>query len=310
MNYQIKIFFGLVLAGLFFFWSCQSANSQQTKNEPFSSDEFGKYWYQGKAELNRYHLDQARYGEIHSGDAVLIFVTEDFWSDKQVKYEQGPKTDAVVSVLKLNSVRKFYTGVYPYSMMTSVFTPIGSPFPTLKLTNSSQEWCGHTYLQLNFRKSHYKGFLHSYFQEEVFEEYDLPEALLEDELWLKIRINPGRLPQGDIRIIPGAHYLRFRHQSPEVQSAKATLTTTLNTEFSRDSLYQYTVQYEDIKRSLTIYFTREAPYEIVGWEETHLSGFRNPRVLTTRAVRTHHLWLDYWRRNSVADSTYRKMLGL
>ena len=39
------------------------------------SANFGDYWYQGKAELSRYDLKQVRYGEIHQGDAVLIFVT-------------------------------------------------------------------------------------------------------------------------------------------------------------------------------------------------------------------------------------------
>ena len=49
------------------------------------SQEFKDYWYSGEAELTRYELEQARYGEIHRGDAVLIFVTEDFRTDKQVK---------------------------------------------------------------------------------------------------------------------------------------------------------------------------------------------------------------------------------
>ncbi|MDP7238046.1 MAG: hypothetical protein QGI34_15090, partial [Candidatus Latescibacteria bacterium] len=39
---------------------------------------FGDYWYQGKAEITSYTLKQARYGEIHDGHVVLIFVTEDF----------------------------------------------------------------------------------------------------------------------------------------------------------------------------------------------------------------------------------------
>src|SRR5262245_19023266 len=80
-------------------------------------DQFHGYWYQQKAELARYALSQARYGEIHKGESVLIFVTEPFWKDKQVKYEFGDKTDSL-SVLKLNFTRKFYTGIYPYSVMT------------------------------------------------------------------------------------------------------------------------------------------------------------------------------------------------
>ena len=38
-------------------------------------DQFNDYWYAGDAELTRYALQQVRYGEVHEGDAVLIFVT-------------------------------------------------------------------------------------------------------------------------------------------------------------------------------------------------------------------------------------------
>ena len=64
-------------------------------------NDFNDYWYAGKAEITRYELQQARYGELRKGDAVLIFVTEDFLTDKQVKYEFGDSGKAT-SVLKLN----------------------------------------------------------------------------------------------------------------------------------------------------------------------------------------------------------------
>ena len=41
-------------------------------------DEFADYWYRGQAEITSYDLEQARYGELRSGTAVLVFVTEDF----------------------------------------------------------------------------------------------------------------------------------------------------------------------------------------------------------------------------------------
>ncbi len=82
---------------------------------------FDSYWYQGKAELTRYALRQARYGETHDGEVVLIFVTEDFLPKLQVKHEAGDAADAI-SVLKLNAYRRFYTGIYPYTVMTSSFS--------------------------------------------------------------------------------------------------------------------------------------------------------------------------------------------
>ncbi len=46
------------------------------------TETFKQTWYAGKAELSTYNLQQARYGEIRNGEAVLIFVTEDFSTNK------------------------------------------------------------------------------------------------------------------------------------------------------------------------------------------------------------------------------------
>jgi len=157
---------GRLLAGMFvlvILMGCSAAGDDGSDNAPNSTENFKKYWYAGKAELTHYHLEQARYGEIHSGDAVLIFVTEDFLGDKQVKYERGPRPENLRSVMKLNFTRHFFTGIYPYTMITSVFTPVDvQNASALKVSSSTQEWCGQTYMQLN-----YKGILHSYFQSEA-----------------------------------------------------------------------------------------------------------------------------------------------
>lgn len=309
MDYHISHIF-LVFLGIWAF-SCSSGESGESPVAALDRAKFNDYWYQGKAELTRYRLEQARYGEIHQGDAVLIFVTEDFWADRQVKYEFGERTDQVKSVLKLNFTRKFYTGIYPYSMMTSVFTPIDArEQKTLKVTNSSQEWCGHTFMQLNYRDNRYSGNLYSYFQAEGDRRFELPAVLLEDEIWTLVRLDPSRLPLGEIELIPGSAFLRLRHREAAVQPAIAELTTVTDESLSPKKLAFYRVEYRDIPRQLKIYFQPTTPYEIVAWEEETMSGFGDPRKLTTRAVRTHSLLLDYWNKNSVADSTYRRQLGL
>ncbi len=58
-------------------------------NKGHTAEEFKRFWLQGFAEISRFELEQVRYGEIHKGDAVLIYVTEEFLIDKQVKSEQG-----------------------------------------------------------------------------------------------------------------------------------------------------------------------------------------------------------------------------
>ena len=284
-------------------------------NEKVSAAEggsFQEYWYQGKAEITRYELAQARYGETHKGDAVLIFVTEDFLTDKQVKLDRGSSSKAA-SVLKLNFTRNFNTGIYPYSMMNSIFTPVDVRKweHTLKTTFSNQEWCGHTYTQLNFRNNRFEGVVHSYFQDEADKEFRLKPALLEDEIWTRIRISPQTLPEGEIEIIPGSHYARLRHVEQKVEKATARLTMAKKSSSSDNELHVYTVTYPEHDRSLSITFEKRFPYSILGWEEQYASGFgAGKKILTTKAVKTHSLFTDYWNKNSAADSKYRKELGL
>ena len=260
------------------------------------------YWYGGVAELNRYALQQARYGEIHKGDAVLIFVTEDFLKNRQVKYEGGSK-DQVESVLKLNATKKFWTGIYPYSLMTSVFTPITEAGSSLKVTTTAQEWCGHSFSQLNLKGNQYEGLLRSYFMNEGDKNFRLKRAFLEDEIWNLIRLNPEALPTGNIEMVPGTQFLRLRHREFGVEKAKATLTKD-----EASGLCSYQIDYQGFNRVLEITFKTEFPHQIMGWKET--SGSGKDSVLTTRATLSHTLKSPYWRKNSLADSVLRIELGL
>lgn len=295
------------------FMSCSAADGTENVGAVSrDSDAFADYWYAGKAELVRYRLEQARYGDIHDGEAVLIFVTEPFLTDKQVKHEYG-ESENRITVLKLNFTRKFYTGIYAYSVMTSVFTPVSlEEFGTLKVTSTAQEWCGQMFMQFNAREDRYAAQLRSYFQREGDRNFELPRTLLEDEIWTRIRLAPDQLPTGDIRIIPGTQFVRFRHVVPlKVEDAHASLTTTTDEMLSEAPLKVYTIDYADLERTLVIIFEDRFPYKIVAWEEKHKSGFGGgAQVLTTRAVKTHELHLDYWNKNSTSDAHYREKLGV
>lgn len=265
---------------------------------------FGAYWYQGKAELTRYALDQARYGEMHPGEAVLIFVTEPFLPDRQVKLERGDPARGV-TVLKLNFVRKFFTGIYPYSLMTSTFTPVDfARGRTLKVASESQEWCGQTFTQLNLRNDRYAGQLRSYFEDEGDRAFEFPAAWLEDELWTRIRLAPGTLPTGDVAVVPGLQYARLWHKEVRPERARATLADGSGGE------NVYTLDYTGIPRKLVIRFEKAFPYRIRSWEETQPGAFEGSPRLTTKAVATGSLMLDYWKRHGNADAHYRKELGL
>lgn len=289
--------------------ACSTINSQEPVTKP--SQEFNDYWYAGKAEITSYELQQARYGEVHAGTAALIFVTEPFSKNKQVKLDDWRNEgEDNVSVMKLNMTKKFLTGIYPYSMMMSTFTPVSyNRYPNpFKVTTSSQEWCGHTFMQLNLRDKGYdlKGF--SYFESEGDVEATISRIVLEDELWTRIRFNPELLPIGQVDLLPSTFYLRMRHQEANAVKANVSLMSVPSSEFSPDVHSKYSIKYTN--RSLDIYFESAFPYAILGWEETYLSGFGKPELLTTKAKRIESIQSAYWGKNTNMDRELRKDLGL
>ncbi|MBL0332290.1 MAG: septum formation inhibitor Maf [Chlorobiota bacterium] len=303
----------LIVASTFLIPSCDSANGNSNKVIvdvskdiiKSTSDDFQKYWYQGKAELNRYELTQARYGELRHGDAVAIFVTEDFLVDKKIKLESNPAGRENTSVLKLNLQKTFITGIYPYSLMSSVFMPVDRvKYPdVLKTVSSGQEWCGQIYTQMNLTKNGYHLNEHSYFEKEGDREIDLSKAIVEEALFTLIRISPQELPIGKINIIPSSLSRRLRHVEPKVHEANAILEKT-------SEGMKYSINYTTDSRSLTIDFLPSFPYTITGWSETYIDGFgSSAKELTTTARLTHTFMDNYWSHHSLADTVLRSKLG-
>jgi len=189
-----NIFLGLLASiSPFFMTGCGTNSQAEQKNlnsKAAISSVFGDYWYTGEAEISSYQVAQARYGAMHKGEAVLIFVTEDFSKSQQVKLDIPPsKQEDLVKILKLNSLKRFNTGIYTYSLMKSVFTPVDlQQYPnTMKVSNTLQDWCGHTFFQLNLKKKAFEVKQFSYFQSEGDQTFSLEKAFLEDEIWTRLR---------------------------------------------------------------------------------------------------------------------------
>ncbi len=194
-------------------------------------------------------------------------------------------------------------------MMDSVFTPVRiDEFPnTLKISSSSQEWCGNTYQQLNLNGNQFDVTGFSYFETEGDRKFYLDKGFLEDEIWTRIRLAPYSLPVGKIKIIPGAMVARLMHRQLGVESAVASLEP----DHDNNALMKYKIQYPAIDRTLQIKFQANYPYEIVSWEETYKSGFGNgAKVLTTKAHKNKLITSDYWRKHNPLDRKLRKELGL
>lgn len=261
------------------------------------SQAFKDYWYDGQAEITSYNLEQARYGELRNGTAALIFVTEDFLPDIQVKADNQNETN--ISVLKLNATKKFTTGIYPYSVMTSTFDPVALEHHALKVSQSTQEWCGHVYTQLNNRDT-FEIWGHSYFEKEADRQLSIEKAFLENEIWTQLRIDPNALPTGEISIIPDLAYLGMKHLPIKAYRATAILTNET-----------YTLNYPELNRSLVITYEQAFPFGILGWEERFSSGFGSKaQILTTKATAIKTIKSPYWSKNSNADSNLRNTLGL
>jgi hypothetical protein len=270
----------------------------------------GTYWYEGTAEISRYTLQQNRYADLHPGEVVAIFVTEDFLADKQVKNDNYTNPNSI-PILKLNLLSRFTTGLYDYSIMSSIFTPANAKaYPqTLKVTLASQDWCGQSFLQLNFRDGQYRCSSYSYFENEADTQVDMPYAILEDELFNRIRINPDGLPTGQFAILPSAAILRLLHLPCKPQPAEASLGDYDGSDFKGENLLAYTIQYPQLKRSLQIVFHAEAPYIIEGWTDAYPS-ISDKKQRTTIARRAKTIKSKYWQQHGLEDTALRKELGL
>ncbi len=265
------------------------------------SDGNHSYWFKGTAEISSYKLSQARYGEMREGNAVLVFVSEPFSKTEFVKADNPDKTST--SVLKLNFTKKFNTGIYPYSMMTSTFFPFEKAERSLKISSSSQEWCGHTYMEL-LGKDKLEITTNSYFQGES-ESISLDKSLLEDDVWSRIRLHPNKLPEGEGSMVPSFFYLRLNHQETKSYNCK------FEKDVVNDSVSMYKISYPELDRSLTINYKDEYPHQIISWTENHWSGFGSNRTqLTTSGELMKTMNVDYWNKNSKKHDGLRKELLL
>ncbi|MBO0330107.1 septum formation inhibitor Maf [[Muricauda] lutisoli] len=284
--------------------STDTVTTTKTKEQPPKnplSEDFKEYWYAGEAEITSYQLEQARYGELRDGKAVLIYVTEPFLPAEQVKANNNNPEN--VSVLKLNATKKFLTGIYPYSIMSSTFYPVYDNQHALKTSLSVQEWCGHVYSQLNNREK-FDFTSHSYFEGEADRAFSMEKTILENEIWTKIRIKPDNLPLGDISMIPSLEFLRLSHQEIKAYDANAKLS-------SKDGISTYTISFPELERNLMINFTTDFPYSIESWTEEFKSGFgSDAKTLTTSATKIKSLKTAYWQQNDNKNSILRDSLGL
>src|SRR6266498_2464297 len=85
---------------------------------PFASN---RLWDDGRAEIDAYEAAIRRYGTLRPLTAYLIVVKEDLSRSQLVKADPGHDRDDLLTVLKLNHVINYQTGIYTYHQMASCF---------------------------------------------------------------------------------------------------------------------------------------------------------------------------------------------
>lgn len=296
----------LALCAIVTWQNCQNQHTTNKTVEAAISTEklppvnAANYWYQGKAEISTFTVEQARYGEMRRAEQVNVFVTEDFSAKKQVKLDDAAAagTDRV-PVLKLNALRRFTTGIYDYSLMLSVFSPNQQPGHALKSTWTIQDWCGQVFEQTNLQSDgSYRLRQFSYFESEGDTDQSFQPDLLEDEIWTALRIDPFQLVKKEaINVLPSTLYFRFQHKPFKTEKATITLE-------KGDAESVLHLVYADIPRKLDIRFETAAPYRIVGWEEN------DGGKISSKGTLKKTILSDYWSRHDNASEPLRDSIRL
>ena len=276
------------------------------------SPDFYEHWGDGKAEISSYRVIQPRYGESREGYGVLIFVTEDINRETFIKVESPTPKEDRVYVLKLNNVLKFTTGIYDYSVMTSVFSAVEGlqrrePFELAKITLSAQEWCGHVFDEVQVREGRLKGHINSYFESEGRHPYELdaPEDLeSEDHLLIRIRELKGPIMrEGDEReltILPSLWSQRLRHRPHALVSGTLRKGRAETVEVSGKSVEAIPWNWSREDFDKTVWVEQAYPHRILKWEDS--TGGRGELIKTVRE--------PYWSLKRNTDEKLRRELGI
>lgn len=280
---------------------------------PLVAQDFWSWWGDGKGEVSSYRVTVSRYGERREGYAVLVFVTENISRTTRLKVESGniPPQDRV-PVLKLNRVVKFNTGLYDYSLMTSVFSSVGAefgrpPFAPLKISFTGQELCGHVLQMLIPQREQVELTLHSYFESEGDQKRNIKlpaNPAFEDNFPIWIReLNGEVLAAGqrrELQIFPSSWFSRAAHQTADFQAGWIMKEEgeTLKTVEGSAPTWRWTWQIGN--RQETYWIEKATPHRILKWSSS--DGGQGELKKSLR--------LPYWQLHNNADLPYRDQLGI
>ncbi len=270
-----------------------------------ASAAFHARWSDGNAELTSYDVITPRYGEPRPAELVLIYVTEPMNRRTWIKDDDARGPDRV-AVLKLNVSLKFETGVYPYSVMTSVFAPLDAwrpaRFAPVKITLTAQEWCGHVFQALWPGEDSVRTEIRSYFASEGERDETLPTrpgTLYEDALLIQLRELDGPFAEGGLwegDLVPSLWRTRRAHTDGRPVPARIARSQAT---VEGEAVHRFVLESGSYRRTIDV--ESGGAHQVIGWESSE-----GERVRRRRSAR-----LPYWQLNREADRVpTRERLGL
>ena len=293
--------FLLLLVGI----GCSATAGHGTSGARSQAPEgFWDHWGDGRAEIAGYTLTMPRYGELRTGEAVLVTVTEGFDPQAQVKSDRVG--DDVVPVLKLNHVVDFQTGIYDYNTMTSTFLRLDGGLPRgvpTRISFSMQEWCGQTSERVTATGRGLVHTLDSYFEGESVDDQQLrlpSDAVAEDALPGLLRGLTGTPPEGSIHVLPRLLDGRLQHTELAWQEGvlRRSEIRTLSTPSGDVQVVPWVL--DGPAGSKTWYIGVDPPHLLVGWDGTD----------GEQARLTGHMRTAYWKEAGEGKERLRADLGL
>ncbi len=269
-----------------------------------AGEAFTRAWSDGQAELSGYTARVNRYGEMRDAELVLVYVTEPMDRATWIKDDDAPP-ERRVNVLKLNASLKFQTGVYPYSVLTSVFSPVdryrAEPFAPAKISLSVQEWCGHVFYAVWPGEDRFTEQLMSYFASEGERRREVTTpagALYEDALLIQLRELDGPFAGGrdwSGSLVPSLWSIRRAHV--EGAPVAATITRERAT-VDGHPVNRFVLRHAGATRTIEV--EADGAHRVLGWR-----GSDGEEARLLRSTR-----MAYWRLNHEGDEAQRRLFGV
>jgi hypothetical protein len=250
-----------------------AAGGTASPSNPFAADAL---WDDGRAEIDAYEATIKRYGILRSLTAYLVVVKEDLSKTQLVKADPGHDPGDLRTVLKLNHVLNYPTGIYSYHQMASCFFDRGT-MDLMKLSLTSNEWCGNTYKEYTRRDGRGTLHVHTYWDNQAEATYELPtgpDVVFYDALPLWIRSLPQSAgTERALHLLPS----QIESKGPRPEARAATLVAAREEGIVVPAGRFRALRWElrTAGRPPDVYWTAgDAPHVLVAWDRGDGGAYR------------------------------------